>query len=125
MILAKNARRFQTLQRILAWELLTLRAACVSEPVMDAVYTAVVGTARTRALDAGSDREDRSSDVCHAGDTRQSFSEHTSGHICSCRELNQQKTKTHSKNQKNIKETKKQTDEKSKTYIQKQTMIKL
>ena len=45
-----------------------------SEPVVDAVCTAVVGPARTgRVLDAGSDREDRSSDVCCVGDTRLSF----------------------------------------------------
>ena len=38
---------------------------CESEPVMDAVCAAVVGSARAgRVLDAGSDREDRSSDVC-------------------------------------------------------------
>ena len=43
---------------------------CESEPVMDAARTAVVGSARTRVLDAGSDREDRSSDVCYVGDTR-------------------------------------------------------
>ena len=49
---------------------------CGSEPVMDAVCTAVVVTARTGpVLEAGSDREDRSSDVCYVGDTRWSFSE--------------------------------------------------
>ena len=38
---------------------------------MDAGRTAVVGSTRTgRVLDAGSDREDRSSDVCYVGDTR-------------------------------------------------------
>ena len=48
-----------------------LALTCESEPVMDAVYTAVVGSACTgRVLDAGSDREDRSSDVCYVGDTR-------------------------------------------------------
>ena len=48
-----------------------LALACGSEPVADAVCTAVVGPARTgRVLDAGSDREDRSSDVCNVGDTR-------------------------------------------------------
>ena len=41
---------------------------------MDVVYT-VVGSACSRVLDAGSDREDRSSDVCYVGDTRESFSE--------------------------------------------------
>ena len=45
---------------------------CNSELVMDTVCTAVVGSERTcRVLDAGSDREDRSSDVCYVGDTRQ------------------------------------------------------
>ena len=35
----------------------------------------MVGPARTgRVLDAGSDREDTSSDVCYDGDTRQSLS---------------------------------------------------
>ena len=49
---------------------------CGPEPVMDAVCTAVVRSARTgRVLDAGSDREDRSSHVCHVGDTRWSFSQ--------------------------------------------------
>ena len=44
---------------------------CGSEPVVDAVCTAAVGSTRTgRVLDAGSDREDRSSDVCYVGDTR-------------------------------------------------------
>ena len=44
--------------------------------MVDAVCTAVVGAARTgRVLDAGSAREDRCSDVCCIGDTRQSFSE--------------------------------------------------
>ena len=44
---------------------------CGPEPVMDAVCTAVVGSARTcRVLDAGSDHEDKSSDVCYVGDTR-------------------------------------------------------
>ena len=49
---------------------------CGSEPVMDTVCTAVVGSFRTcHVLDAGSDREDRSSDVCNDDDTRLSFSE--------------------------------------------------
>ena len=45
---------------------------CGSDPVMDTVCIAVVvGSARTgRVLDAGSDREVRSPDVCHVGDTR-------------------------------------------------------
>ena len=42
---------------------------CGSEPVVDGVCTAVVGLARTgRALDAGSGREDKSSDVCCVGE---------------------------------------------------------
>ena len=43
---------------------------------MDAVCTTLVGSARAgRVLDAGAEREDRPSDVCYVGDTRQSFSE--------------------------------------------------
>ena len=42
-----------------------------SEPVMDAVGTALVGSVRIgHVLHARSDREDRSSDVCHVSDTR-------------------------------------------------------
>ena len=53
-----------------------LALACGSEPVVDAVGIAVVGSARTgRVHDAGSAREDRSSDECYVGDTRQSFTE--------------------------------------------------
>ena len=45
--------------------------ACGSESVVDAVGTAVVGSARTgRVFDAGSACEDRSSDVCYVGETR-------------------------------------------------------
>ena len=48
-----------------------LAPTCGSERVVDAVCAAVVGSARTgRAYLTGSDREDRSSDVCNAGDTR-------------------------------------------------------
>ena len=47
---------------------------CGSEPVVGAVRTAVSGSSRIgRLLDAGSDREGRSSDVRHVGDTRLSF----------------------------------------------------
>ena len=47
-----------------------LAPICKSEPVMDTMSTAAYGSARTnRVLDAGSDREDRSSDVCYVGDT--------------------------------------------------------
>ena len=47
----------------------------LSEPVIDAGFSAVVGSACSCVLAAGPDREDRSSDVCYVGDTRQSFSE--------------------------------------------------
>ena len=40
---------------------------------MDAVHTAVVGSACSCVLEA-SDHEDRSSDVCYVSETRQSFS---------------------------------------------------
>ena len=44
---------------------------CGSEPVINAVCSAVVVLARTgRVVDSGSDREDRSSDGCHVGDAR-------------------------------------------------------
>ena len=49
--------------------------APISEPVTDAAFCAVVGSARTRVLDAGSDSDYRSSDVCFVGGTRKSFSE--------------------------------------------------
>ena len=63
-------------QRILLWEITDLALACGSESVMDIVCAAAVGSARTgRELDAGSAREDRSSDVCDVGDPRWSFSE--------------------------------------------------
>ena len=38
--------------------------------MIDAVYGAVVGSACSCVFDAGSDREDRSLDVCYVGDTR-------------------------------------------------------
>ena len=37
---------------------------------MEAVCTAVVGSVSSGVLEEGSDREDRSSDICHVGDTR-------------------------------------------------------
>ena len=46
----------------------------ISELVMDAGFTAVVGSAVPCLFKAGSDCKDRSSDVCYVGDTRQSFS---------------------------------------------------
>ena len=53
------------------WEIIYVFAlACGTESVGDAVCTTVVGSARTHVLDASSDREDGSSDVCHVGDTR-------------------------------------------------------
>ena len=53
--------------------LLDFAPTCGSEPVMDAWFSAAVGSARTgRVLDAGSDREDRSCNVCCVGDTRHS-----------------------------------------------------
>ena len=45
-----------------------------SEPVIDAGSTAVGGSACWFVFEAGSESEDRSSDVCYVGDTRQSFS---------------------------------------------------
>ena len=74
---AWNARLCtHTSQRILVWEVLDLALACGSESVFDAVCAAVVGSARIgRVLDAGSAREDGSSDIRYTGDTRQPFSE--------------------------------------------------
>ena len=83
MLLTMNARRFQS-TRLLSGMGSSLFASkdigmggtdlaltCGSEPEVDAVCTAVVGSSCTgRVLDAGSDREDRSFDVCHVGDTR-------------------------------------------------------
>ena len=42
--------------------------------MIDAKYSAVVGSACSCECEAGSDREVRSSDVCYVGDTRWSFS---------------------------------------------------
>ena len=42
--------------------------------MIDAGFSVVVGSACSCAFEAGSDREDRSSDVCHVGDTRLSVS---------------------------------------------------
>ena len=48
-----------------------LALVCESDPVIAAKYSAVVGSARFgRVFDAGSAREDRSSDVSYIGDTR-------------------------------------------------------
>ena len=60
-----------TRQRILLWELQVLRSL-VNQ--INARCSAVVGSALSCVFDAGSDRADRSSDVCYVGDTRQSFS---------------------------------------------------
>ena len=79
-----NARRFQRTHPLRGMGDYSLNASkdigmgvthfaltCGSEPVVDAVCFAVVGCARTgRVFDAGSDREDRSSDGCYVGDTR-------------------------------------------------------
>ena len=63
-------------QRILVWELLTLRIFGGSESTVDAVHPAVVDSACAGLeLDAGSGHMVRSSCVCSVGDTRQSFSE--------------------------------------------------
>ena len=86
MILTMNTRR---LQRTHPWSGMgsSLEASkdigngvtdfaltCGSETVVDAVCTAVVGSARTgRVHVAGSDRKDRSSDVCYVGDTAVMF----------------------------------------------------
>ena len=87
MILTMNARQFQRTHPLSGMGF-SLNASkdtgmgvthiafvCEPDPAMDAVKTAVVGSARTRGLEAGSDREDRSSDVCYDGDIRSSFSE--------------------------------------------------
>ena len=82
MILTMNARRFQRTHPLsgmgsslnaskgVRMGVTGLAPICTSEPVLDAGCTAVIGSARTRALDAGSAREGRSSDVCFVGDTR-------------------------------------------------------
>ena len=62
-------------QRVKGMGVTDFAPVCESEPVVDAICTGVVSSARTRALGAGYDREDRSSGVCHVGDTRQSSSE--------------------------------------------------
>ena len=73
MIHTVNARRLQSTHFLSCVGVTDLAFTCGSEPVVDAVCTAVVGSARTgRVLNAGSDREDRSSDVCY---TRSSISE--------------------------------------------------
>ena len=69
-----------------------LALTCGSEPVMDSVCCSGLGSSRTgRVLDAGSDREDRSSDVCYVDDTQQSLSERDDDsilhidHLCTIR----------------------------------------
>ena len=53
------------------FSVIDLAATCGSEPVVDGLRTAVVGSDRTsRVLDASSGREDESSDVCCVGETR-------------------------------------------------------
>ena len=88
MILTMNARRFQRTHHLtgmgsslnaskdIGMGVSGFALTCGSEPVVDAVCPAVVGSRRTgRLLDAGSDREDRFSAVCYVGDTRLSFCE--------------------------------------------------
>ena len=89
MALTVNARRFQRTHPLrgtgdysfnaskdIGVGVTDLALTSGSEPEVDAVYSAVVGSARTgRVLDASSAREDRSFDVCYVGDTRKSFSE--------------------------------------------------
>ena len=83
MILTIDARGFQRTHLLrgmgssinaskdISMQVTDLALTCGSEPVVGAVCTAVNGFARTgRAHDAGSDREDRSYDVCYVGDTR-------------------------------------------------------
>ena len=65
MVLTMNARRFQ---RTRPMGVIDLAPTCGSEAMVDGVRTAVVGSDRTsRVLDAGSQREDESFDVCCAG----------------------------------------------------------
>ena len=74
MILTMNARRFQRTHPLSGMGSslsASIALTCGPEPVIGAVCIAVVGSARTgRILDAGSDREDRSSDACYVGDMR-------------------------------------------------------
>ena len=87
-ILTMNARRFQRTHLLRGVGDYVLNASkdtgmvvadlaptCESEPVVDAVCAAEVGSDRPgRVLDRGSAREDRSSDLSYVGDTQQSFS---------------------------------------------------
>ena len=81
MVLTMNARRFQR-THLLSGTCSSLNASkdigmgvvdfaptCGSEPMVDGVRTAVVGSDRTsRVLDASSGREDESSDKCCVGE---------------------------------------------------------
>ena len=79
MVLTMNARRFQrthppsgmgsslNASRDVAIGVIDLTPT--SELVIDAGYAAVVGSAFSCVLDAGSDREDRFFDVCYVGDS--------------------------------------------------------
>ena len=73
MLLTMTARRFQRTH------LLRGMGSSLNAPKdigIGVMCAAVVGSVRAgRVPNAGSDREDRSSDVCYVGDTRQSFSE--------------------------------------------------
>ena len=82
MVLTMNARRFQrthplrgmgdygvNASRNIDMEVIAFASTCGSEPVVDGVRTAVVGSDRTgRVLDASSGRKDESSDVSCVGE---------------------------------------------------------
>ena len=61
VILTMNTRRYQQASKDIGMGVADLAPICKSEPVMAAVFSAVVGSARV--LHAGSDLECRSSDV--------------------------------------------------------------
>ena len=87
MVLTMNARRFQRTQPFRGMVDYPLNASkdidmgvidfaptCGSEPVVDGVRIAVVGSDRScHVLDAGSGREDESSDVCCVGENTTVF----------------------------------------------------
>ena len=82
MVLTMNARRFQRTHPLsgmgfslsasndIAVGVFDHALVCESESEIDARYAAVVGSACSCVFEAGSDREDRSSDVCYVGNTR-------------------------------------------------------
>ena len=85
MVLIMNARRFQrthplsgtgpSLNASKDVEMGITDLMPISDPVVDAGYTAVVGAVCPCVFEAGSDCKDGSSDVSYVGDTRWSFSE--------------------------------------------------